>query len=142
MPPPDPRSRTVSPGARVASAVGFPHPSEARTASVGSPDVSASAYRLEVIGSSQPADEDPPQQELPRPAAALSAASPYFSRTICTMSCDSPAMCPPTIDQQSLMNERKKRDYPQHFAFRSGVMGFADAPRISSSSPRASRSSA
>ena len=36
MPPPEPRSRTRSPACRSATAVGLPHPSEARTAASGS----------------------------------------------------------------------------------------------------------
>ena len=40
IPPPEPRSSTVSPGASSASAVGLPHPSEAATASTGSSAVS------------------------------------------------------------------------------------------------------
>ena len=35
MPPPEPKSNTISPGFRVASAVGLPHPSEALSASSG-----------------------------------------------------------------------------------------------------------
>ena len=37
IPPPDPRSRTVSPGLSSARAVGLPQPNEARSASSGSP---------------------------------------------------------------------------------------------------------
>ena len=40
IPPPEPRSSTVSPGASSASAVGLPQPSEAATASTGSSAVS------------------------------------------------------------------------------------------------------
>ena len=39
MPPPDPRSRTVSPSFSCASAVGFPQPSDASSASAGRPAV-------------------------------------------------------------------------------------------------------
>ena len=35
IPPPDPRSSTVSPGFSCANAVGLPHPSDANTASSG-----------------------------------------------------------------------------------------------------------
>src|SRR5262249_19488690 len=81
MPPPDPRSRTVSPGFKLANAVGFPQPSEALTASSGSPAVSSASYRLEVIGSQQSARcGAAPQQELP-PETTRKAAWPYFSFT-------------------------------------------------------------
>src|SRR3954471_19415764 len=91
MPPPDPRSRTVSPGFRLAKAVGFPHPSEARTAVSGSSPFWASSYRLPVIGSApQAVDEAEPQQELP-PFEARRAACPYFSfTTSLTLSISSP----------------------------------------------------
>jgi hypothetical protein len=45
MPPPEPRSSTTSPARRSATAVGFPQPSDAATASVGSSSRSAVAYR-------------------------------------------------------------------------------------------------
>src|SRR5216683_2710599 len=51
MPPPEPRSRTTSPGFNLASAVGFPQPSEACSASPGICSFCAASYRLEVIGS-------------------------------------------------------------------------------------------
>ena len=41
MPPPEPRSRTTSPGLRPAMAVGLPQPSEALAAPVGSAASSA-----------------------------------------------------------------------------------------------------
>src|SRR6266508_5652509 len=44
MPPPEPRSRTISPGLSSASAVGLPQPSEARTAAVGSAPTSSIEY--------------------------------------------------------------------------------------------------
>src|SRR5262249_44653781 len=53
MPPPEPRSRTTSPGWRSARAVGFPHPREARNAVCGTASLSAPQYRFEVIGSHQ-----------------------------------------------------------------------------------------
>src|SRR5450432_935830 len=81
MPPPEPRSRTVSPALIVASAVGLPHPRDARTASCGIWLAWAESYRFEVIGSTQPAALGAaPQQELP-PVLTRSAASPYFWRT-------------------------------------------------------------
>ena len=43
MPPPDPRSSTISPGLSSARAVGFPQPSEAARASAGSAEVSLPA---------------------------------------------------------------------------------------------------
>src|ERR1700691_2628001 len=81
MPPPEPRSRTVSPTLSFAKAVGFPHPSEASIASLGiCPDCSAS-YRLEVIGSQpQLFAGAAPQHELP-PLVTRCAAFPYFSFT-------------------------------------------------------------
>src|SRR5579871_3469328 len=71
MPPPEPRSSTISPGWSCASAVGFPQPSDASTASRGSSPVCAALYRFDVIGS---------QQEHP-PESTARAACPYFSFT-------------------------------------------------------------
>src|ERR1700690_4106276 len=62
IPPPEPRSRTTSPGLSCASAVGFPQPSEASTAPAG-------------------AALEPQQQEEPLPEVTRSACSPYFSLT-------------------------------------------------------------
>ena len=45
MPPPEPRSRTRSPGRRSATAVGLPQPSDARTAASGSSARSRAQYR-------------------------------------------------------------------------------------------------
>src|ERR1700730_18113003 len=93
MPPPDPRSSTVWPGSRASRAVGFPQPSDAVTASAGSPLVSASEYRLDVIGSPQP-QAVPLQQPVCADAFATDVAiAPYFSRTACLMS----DMCAPCI---------------------------------------------
>src|SRR5688572_6680796 len=65
MPPPEPRSRTVSPSCRSASAVGLPQPSEASSASAGMPAVWPASYRSDVIGSQ---DSDvAPQQPLDPP---------------------------------------------------------------------------
>src|SRR5271157_191613 len=80
MPPPEPRSRTISPGRNSASAVGFPQPSEAATASAGSAAVSEASYRLRVMGS-QPLSSAPPPQQAVFPAATCLAAAPYFSFT-------------------------------------------------------------
>src|SRR4029079_11888008 len=101
IPPPEPRSRTVSPGLSCASAVGLPQPSDARTAASGSSLVSPVTYRFAVIGSTVPSSAAPPQQELTGPqhdapaAFALStpsstrrAAAPYFSRTVAVSSSD------------------------------------------------------
>src|ERR1017187_8774478 len=85
MPPPEPRSSTVSPGLSRASAVGLPQPSEASTASFGTCPVSLPSYSDEVIGAQQPSAEGAePQQELP-PETARNAACPYFSLTTSLM---------------------------------------------------------
>src|ERR1035437_3429444 len=81
MPPPEPRSSTMSPSLRSASAVGLPQPSDARPASLGRQAVSSPVYRLVVIGSSQHDDGPAPQQPLRSPDATRKAAAPYFSRT-------------------------------------------------------------
>src|ERR1035437_1566382 len=81
MPPPLPRSRTVSPGFSSASAVGLPHPSEARTAASGNWFFSPALYRFEVIGSVEQHDEAGPQQAAPLPEATRRACWPYFSLT-------------------------------------------------------------
>src|SRR5438552_962082 len=73
MPPPDPRSRTVSPSPRSINAVGLPQPSETFSASAGTAAPSASLYRFAVIGSPQL----PPQHSASGfPVATL----PYLSR--------------------------------------------------------------
>src|SRR5690348_17616602 len=82
MPPPDPKSRTTSPGFNSASAVGLPQPSEARTAASGSCPTCPASYRFPVIGSQQDTPEgDDPQQAVPAPLATRRAASPYFCFT-------------------------------------------------------------
>src|SRR5208282_759308 len=83
MPPPEPRSSTISPAARLARAVGLPQPSDARSAASGTAAASPSAYRFEVMGSqhSRPDAGLDPQQEEPLPAATRFAAWPYFSFT-------------------------------------------------------------
>src|SRR6266850_3768718 len=81
IPPPEPRSRTVSPGLSIASAVGFPHPSDAFRASSGIWAACDSSYSCEVIGSTDvPQQAVAPQQEFPS-LRTRSAASPYFSFT-------------------------------------------------------------
>src|SRR5436190_18801763 len=82
IPPPDPRSRTVSPGFSSARAVGFPQPRDAVSASSGTSPCSPELYRFDVIGSHDgPSAALAPQQELAAPALARRAAWPYFSRT-------------------------------------------------------------
>jgi len=74
MPPPDPRSRTFSPGFNSASALGLPQPSDAFNASSGTSPVCPASYRLDVIGSQQLAALGAlPQQPL-RSALTRSAA--------------------------------------------------------------------
>src|SRR5437762_1337330 len=83
IPPPDPRSSTTSPGFNLASAVGFPQPSEACSASPGTCSICAASYKLEVMGSQLvPLASAVPQQLALFP---LSAACPYFSLTISLM---------------------------------------------------------
>src|SRR5688572_18384400 len=84
MPPPEPRSSTVSPGESAANAVGLPHPNEASSASAGIPSVSAASYRLDVIGSHSALFElqlVPQPQVAFWPLAARFAAAPYLART-------------------------------------------------------------
>src|SRR5689334_1167308 len=83
IPPPDPRSSTVSPGFNSASAVGLPQPSDASTAVSGSSLFCISLYKFEVIGSAPEQHDDglEPQHALPSPLATRRAASPYFSLT-------------------------------------------------------------
>src|SRR6185503_14236339 len=83
MPPPEPRSRTVWPGSRAMSAVGLPQPRDALTASAGSPLVSASEYRLDVIGSPQPQGDGPQHPGLLDFFVTAVAMAPYLSRTAC-----------------------------------------------------------
>src|SRR6266849_5242043 len=99
IPPPEPRSRTTSPGFNLASAVGFPQPSEACSASPGTCSFCAASYRLEVIGSQLvPLASAVPQQ---LPLFPLSAACPYFSLTISLISVLS---IPPSYLQISTMS--------------------------------------
>src|SRR5882724_10689833 len=88
MPPPEPRSSTVSPGLSWASAVGLPQPSDALTASSGKTLVCDGSYKFLVMGSiSDPQLAVAPQHELPCPAVTRRAASPYFSLTTSLISC-------------------------------------------------------
>src|SRR4029077_601483 len=84
IPPPEPRSSTTSPAFNLASAVGFPHPSEAATASAGSPDFCASSYKFFVMGS-HPLNSPPPPQHADPPALTCFAACPYFCFTTSSM---------------------------------------------------------
>src|SRR5215213_10422009 len=83
MPPPLPRSSTVSPGLSSASAVGLPQPSEAFRASSGTPATSSVAYRSPVIGS---AVAVPPQHEgsqhEPDVLVTRRACAAYLARTV------------------------------------------------------------
>src|SRR5256885_113217 len=83
IPPPDPRSSTVWPGSSATRAVGLPQPSDAVTASAGRPLVSASEYKLEVIGSPQPHAAGPQQSALVEAVVTAVAMAPYLSRTAC-----------------------------------------------------------
>src|SRR6266852_3062464 len=83
MPPPEPKSRTTSPGFNFAKAVGLPQPSEACSASPGTCCICVASYKFEVIGSQLvPLASAVPQQ---LPLFPLSAACPYFSLTISLM---------------------------------------------------------
>src|SRR5258706_5313298 len=102
MPPPEPRSRTTSPGLNLARAVGFPHPSEACSAASGTCCICVASSRWEVIGSQLvPLASAVPQQ---LPLFPRSAACPYFSLTISFMSVPSmpSSWCPaPQIPRNS-----------------------------------------
>src|SRR5688500_8951858 len=85
MPPPLPRSRTVSPGTSDASAVGLPQPSDAFTASSGRTATSSEAYRFEVIGLallSQQAVVSPQHESAGAASPTARARAAYFSRTV------------------------------------------------------------
>src|SRR5512141_3038757 len=80
MPPPEPRSRTVSPGFNSASTVGFPQPSDAISAASGTSPACPASYRLEVIGSQQLFALGALLQQPLCPAVTRKAARLYFSR--------------------------------------------------------------
>src|ERR1035438_3937388 len=82
MPPPEPRSSTVSPALSCANAVGLPQPSDARSAFSGTSPAWSASYRFDVMGS-HPATlaGAPPQQELAAPCDQRAAASPYLAFT-------------------------------------------------------------
>src|SRR5262245_12489904 len=81
MPPPEPKSSTVSPGCSCASAVGFPQPSDAATAFSGTPAICEESYKSLVIGSQQERSSAPPPHVATPPKAAFFAAAPYFCFT-------------------------------------------------------------
>ena len=83
MPPPEPRSSTVSPGLSSASAVGLPQPSDAFRASVGDFALLRRVVQVRRDRIAAPVDAAaPPQHELRRAGSlARSAAWPYFSLT-------------------------------------------------------------
>src|SRR5207302_3522929 len=82
MPPPDPRSSTVSPGFNSASAVGLPQPNEAFTAASGSADFCESSYKSRVIGSISVPQQVGAQQDAASPEVTRRAASPYLILTV------------------------------------------------------------
>src|SRR6266508_240469 len=86
MPPPEPRSRTTSPGRSSASAVGLPQPRDAASASAGKSVVSP-PYRFDVMESVL-ARAGVPQHDVPGRSEApvlllvtRRAAAPYFAFT-------------------------------------------------------------
>src|SRR5256714_8333075 len=85
IPPPEPRSSTVSPSRSSATAVGLPHPRLARVAVPGSSARSAAAYSAGPNRScSHPAPQHEPtgpQSHACRWAAAAVAASPHLILT-------------------------------------------------------------
>src|SRR3954468_13991775 len=84
-PAPDPRSSTVSPSWRSATAVGTPQPSEAATAVPVAPSVSAPSYSAppKTCASSASVSLIGPQEPASLCcAAAARAAAAYFSRTV------------------------------------------------------------
>src|ERR1700733_14139717 len=76
-PAPDPRSRTVSPACRSATAVGTPQPSDALIAASGAPLSPLPAYREPP---NTPAPSDGPKRATPDAAAVAAAA--YLARTV------------------------------------------------------------
>src|SRR5580692_9184684 len=76
MPPPDPRSSTISPAFSSVRAVGLPHPSEASTAVSGKPSVSRAPYKSLVIGSQHRIAGS--QQAVAPECATLLAIAPYL----------------------------------------------------------------
>src|SRR6516165_4479122 len=90
-PAPDPRSSTVSPSCKSATAVGTPHPSDALIAVSGMSALDGSLYRA--APNTSPASPglhvtDPVAQQpaCPDPAEAALAAEAYLARTVSRMS--------------------------------------------------------
>src|SRR5438034_657469 len=106
MPPPEPRSSTVSPARSSARAVGLPQPREASTACAGSPAVWAASYSSAEIGS---AHVEPPQPGLPVPWSTWSAAWAYFSRTVSLRFASLIVRGPPLLNQQMLIFVRRQK---------------------------------
>src|SRR5207302_5721378 len=89
IPPPEPRSSTVSPGFNWARAVGLPQPREACSASAGSSATWSRSYRFDVIGSARhEGPQQPDAQSAPSPFVTWIAARAYFSFTASLMSID------------------------------------------------------
>src|SRR6266851_1681169 len=85
-PAPEPRSSTVSPSDRSATAVGTPQPRDALTAPAGTSSRSASSYRRPPntsVSSAGPQLAAPPPQQPSSPPAVAAAA--YRSRTVSRM---------------------------------------------------------
>ena len=90
-PAPDPRSSTVSPSCRSATAVGTPQPSDAATAVAVAPSASASSYSAapNTCALSASVSAIGPQHDAePCCSATALAAAAYFSRTVSRMSSD------------------------------------------------------
>src|SRR5918993_2748019 len=89
MPPPLPRSKTISPGTSVASAVGLPHPNDAAPAASGKPPSSSAEYPPPVQSTPSASESRPrspaevPQHEAePFPSSTVRAAPAYLSLTL------------------------------------------------------------
>src|SRR5438067_2377569 len=78
MPPPEPRSSSVSPSFNSAKAVGLPHPREAFTAVSGREDFCLWSYRSRVMGSILAPQHVGAQQDAASPELARRAACPYL----------------------------------------------------------------
>src|SRR5690349_5023736 len=106
-PAPEPRSSTVSPSCRSATAVGTPQPSDAPSADSVAPSTSSREYRL--LPKTPLSSATDPQQDAPSLAARAAAA--YFSRTVSRMSSLWPA-AQPQLPPAALV--------PQHASFSDG----------------------
>src|SRR5215210_3820476 len=71
IPPPLPRSSTVSPAFNRANAVGLPQPSEASNDSCGISLASCAVYRFMLIGSSTPVQQPLPLPQQPPASPAV-----------------------------------------------------------------------